>query len=93
MVYVKEDAGALPTYIEYRYGLGKVLATTTPLEYYVTNGSTDMPTGFNTTYKDLFKLMLVRSIKYIMGKTVSDTIPASDAGAIPKALTPIRMSH
>jgi plastocyanin len=93
MVYVKEDAGALPTYIEYRYGLGKVLATTTPLEYYVTNGSTDMPTGFNTTYKDLFKLMLVRSVKYIMGKTVSDTIPASAVGAVQKALQPARSSH
>lgn len=93
MVYVKEDTGALPTYIEYRYGSGKVLATTTPLEYYVENGPTSMPTGFNTTYKDLFKLMLVRSVKYIMGKTVSDTIPASAVGAVQKALQPARSSH
>ncbi len=93
MVYAKEATGGLPTYIEYRYGTGKVLATTTPLEYYVTNGPTTMPTGFNTTYKDLFKLMLVRSIKYIMGQTVSDTIPASAAGAVQKAYKPVRNSH
>ncbi len=93
MVYVKEDTGGLATYIEYRYGTGKVLATTAPLEYYVTNGPTTMPTGFNTTYKDLFKLMLVRSIKYIMGQTVSDTIPASAAGATQKSLKSVRSSH
>lgn len=90
MVYVKESTEGLPTYIEYRYGTGKVLATTTPLEYYVTNGPDEMPTGFNISYKDLFELMLVRSIKYIMGQTVSDTIPTKN---IQKSLKSLRSSH
>ena len=85
MIYVKETSGGLPTYIEYRYGSGRVLATTTPLEWYVDNGSTDMPQGYNTTYKDLFKLMLVRSIRYIMNLTVSSDIPPSLAPTVEKS--------
>jgi hypothetical protein len=90
MTYAKEDVGLLPTYIEYRTGYGKVLATTTPLEYYVTNGPTTMPTGFLTSYKDLFKLMLTRSIRYMMNLDVSEDVPAS-AGL--RALSPSRASH
>lgn len=77
MIYVIETYGGLPTYIEYRYGSGRVLATTAPLEWYVVNGPTDMPPEFNATYKDLFKLMLVRSIRYIMNLPVSSEIPPS----------------
>ncbi|MCX7845073.1 MAG: carboxypeptidase-like regulatory domain-containing protein [Dictyoglomaceae bacterium] len=79
MIYVKETNGQLPTYIEYRYGSGRVLSTTAPLEWYVVNGPTDMPAGFNTTYKDLFKLILVRSIRYIMNLPVNPEIPPSVA--------------
>lgn len=93
MVYVKEDSGLLPTYIEYRTGNGKVLASTTPLEYYVANGPTDMPDGFSTSYKDLFKLMLTRSIKYIMGLPVSEDVPPSAEAMGVKALSVQRMSH
>lgn len=81
MIYVKETTGdgsiQYPTYVEYRYNMGRVLATTSPLEWYVVNGNMSMPEGYNTTYKDLFKLMLVRSIKYIMNLEVSPDIPPS----------------
>ena len=81
MVYVKENYGdgssQYPTYIEYRYNMGRVLATTTPLEWYVVNGPTSCPEGYTTTYKDLFKLMLVRSLRYIMNLDVSPDIPPS----------------
>lgn len=95
MTYVVEDTGDLPTYIEYRTGAGKVLATTAPLEYYVTNGSTDIPTGYVTSYKDLFKLMLTRSIRYMMNLEVSEDMPIS-AKALAldaKALQAGRASH
>uniref|UniRef100_A0A7C3MIH5 Carboxypeptidase regulatory-like domain-containing protein n=1 Tax=Dictyoglomus thermophilum TaxID=14 RepID=A0A7C3MIH5_DICTH len=82
MIYIKEKTGdgvnTFPTYIEYRYNKGRVLATTAPLEWYVTNGPTEIPEGFNTTYKDLFKLMLVRSLRYIMNLNVSPDIPISE---------------
>lgn len=93
MEYVKETSGGLPTYIEYRTGSGKVLATTAPLEYYIANGPTGKPDGFDTSYRDLFKLMLARSIKYIMGLPVSEDIPPSAAGLGLKALPAQRMSH
>lgn len=85
MIYVKETNGGLPTYIEYRYGSGRVLATTAPLEWYVVRGPEDMPPGYSTTYKDLFKLMLVRSIRYIMNLPVSPDIPPSLAPGVEKA--------
>lgn len=93
MVYVKEDSGLLPTYIEYRTGSGKVLASTAPLEYYVANGPTSKPDGFSTSYRDLFKLMLARSIKYIMGLPVSEDVPPSDGALGLKGLSAQRMSH
>lgn len=80
MIYMKETTGdgvQYPTYVEYRYHMGRVLATTSPLEWYVINGEMSIPEGYNTTYKDLFKLMLVRSIKYIMNLEVSPDIPPS----------------
>ncbi len=84
MVYLKETNGdgtnQYPTFIEYRYNKGRVLATTVPLEWYVTNGPTSYPEGYNTTYRDLFKLMLVRSIRYIMNLYVSPDIPPSTQG-------------
>jgi hypothetical protein len=93
MTYAVESIGLLPTYIEYRTGYGKVLATTAPLEYYVTNGPTTMPAGFSTSYKDLFKLMLTRSVKYMMNLEVSEDLPIS-AGALGlKALGSVRSSH
>jgi len=81
MIYMRETTGdgsiQYPTYVEYRYNMGRVLATTSPLEWYVVNGNTSIPEGYSTTYKDLFKLMLVRSIKYIMNLEVSPDIPPS----------------
>lgn len=81
MIYMKENIGKnsviYPTYIEYRYNKGRVLACTIPLEWYVVNGPTSIPEGYSTTYKDLFKLMLVRSIRYIMNLEVSPDIPPS----------------
>lgn len=93
MVYVKEASGLLPTYIEYRTGNGKVLASTIPFEFYVANGPDSMPDGFSTSYRDLFKLMLGRSIKYIMGLPVSEDVPPSDVAMGLKALPAQRMSH
>jgi len=95
MTYVVEDTGGLPTYIEYRAGLGKMLATTAPLEFYVTNGPTTYPTGYTINYKDLFKLMLTRSIRYMMNLEVSEDLPASaEALALgSKALKAGRASH
>jgi hypothetical protein len=95
MTYVVEDYRGLPTYVEYRAGLGKMLATTAPLEFYVTNGSTDKPVGFDINYKDLFKLMLTRSIKYMMNLEVSEDLPVSaDALALgSKAFKAGRASH
>ncbi len=79
MIYLRETSSTdlFPTYIEYRYGAGRVLATTIPLEWYVTNGPEGIPEGYSTTYKDLFKLMLVRSVRYIMNLPVSPDIPTS----------------
>jgi hypothetical protein len=95
MTYVVEDTRGLPTYVEYRTGLGKMLATTAPLEYYVTNGPTTMPTGFEISYKDLFKLMLTRSIKYMMNLEVSEDLPVTaEALALgSKAFKAGRASH
>ncbi|HPP16508.1 MAG TPA: carboxypeptidase regulatory-like domain-containing protein [Dictyoglomaceae bacterium] len=79
MIYLRETSSdeKFPTYIEYRYGAGRVLATTIPLEWYVVKGPGGIPEGYSTTYKDLFKLMLVRSIRYIMNLPVSPDIPPS----------------
>ena len=95
MTYVVETSGGLPTYVEYRAGLGKVLATTAPLEWYVVNGSTAVPEGFVTNYKDLFKLILTRSIRYMMNLEVSEDLPISaDALALgSKAFKAGRASH
>lgn len=83
MIYMKENSGdnsyVYPTYIEYRYNKGRILACTIPLEWYVVNGPTYMPEGYSTTYRDLFKLMLIRSIRYIMNLEVSPDIPPSVA--------------
>lgn len=75
-IYVQEETGLLPTFIEYRYGLGRVLATTAPLEWYVSNGPADIPPNYpyNISYKDLFVLMLTRALRYIMGLNVSPNI-------------------
>jgi len=76
VVYVEEASGLLPTFIEYRYGYGRVLATTIPLEWYVTNGPTTVPPNYNynISYKELFILMLTRALRYIMGLNVSPDI-------------------
>ncbi|MEJ5183832.1 MAG: carboxypeptidase-like regulatory domain-containing protein [Rectinemataceae bacterium] len=64
---VRETDGLLPTYVEYRFGSGRVLATTAPLEFYITNGY--------VYYRDLFKIMLIRSLQYIMGRPVGTDVP------------------
>ncbi|MBO8160315.1 MAG: carboxypeptidase regulatory-like domain-containing protein [Thermosipho sp. (in: Bacteria)] len=76
VTYLRETNGLLPTFIEYRYGFGRILATTTPLEWYVTNGPTNVPPNYNynISYKDLFVLMLTRALKYFMGLPVSPNI-------------------
>ncbi|SHH20088.1 hypothetical protein [Thermosipho atlanticus] len=76
VIYMQETTGLLPTFIEYRYGYGRVIATTVPLEWYVENGPTEVPPNYNynISYKDLFVLMLTRTIRYIMGLPVSPNI-------------------
>ena len=51
-----------PTYIEYRYGKGRVVASTTPLEFYVNNESYD--SGY-------YILLLRRSIEYVFNLPLS----------------------
>lgn len=67
MTLVRETNGLLPTYVEYRFGNGRVLATTAPLEFYITYGY--------EYYRDLFKIMLIRSLQYIMGRPVGTDVP------------------
>lgn len=67
MTLVRKTNGLLPTLVEYRFGSGRVLATTAPLEYYITNG--------DAYYKELFKIMLIRSLQYIMGRPVGTDVP------------------
>lgn len=57
VVFIREHSTAekYPTYIEYRYGKGRVIATTTPLEYYIEYKIYDWY---------WFILLLKRSIEY-----------------------------
>ncbi len=54
-----------PTFIEYRYGKGKVFATTQPLEYYKNYGCEDCSTEY-------FFLLLKRIIKYVFNFPLSN---------------------
>lgn len=54
-----------PTYIEYRYGNGRVIASASPLEYYVGNGGGD-------SY--WYVLLMKRSIEYAFNMALSPAV-------------------
>ncbi|GAB6189837.1 hypothetical protein JCM30566_15790 [Marinitoga arctica] len=64
VVFIKESTSSeqYPTYIEYRYGNGRVIASTSPLEYYVEHSDYD---------SDWFILLLRRSIEYVFNMKLS----------------------
>ncbi|KLO25122.1 hypothetical protein [Marinitoga sp. 1155] len=64
VVFIKESTSyeQYSTYIEYRYGNGRVIASTTPLEYYVENPNND---------SEWFVLLLRRSIEYVFNMNLS----------------------
>lgn len=64
VVFIKEKSSTekYPTYIEYRYGDGRVVASTSPLEFYVENGYND---------SDWYILLLRRSIEYVFNLPLS----------------------
>ncbi len=64
VVFIKENSTyeKYPTYIEYRYGNGRVIASTSPLEFYVENSYSD---------SDWYILLLRRSIEYVFNLPIS----------------------
>jgi hypothetical protein len=64
LVFIKEKYSSekYPTYIEYRYGKGRVVASTTPLEYYTANNYYD---------SEYYIWLLRRSIEYVFNLPIS----------------------
>ncbi|BBE31553.1 hypothetical protein OSSY52_16940 [Tepiditoga spiralis] len=74
VVFIKEHTTSeqYPTYIEYRYGNGRVVSSTTPLEFYINHSDYD---------NDWYILLLRRSIEYVFN------LPLSPVNINPPAYT------